>query len=99
MATQYSQAASFVFRGSVEAPGDSNVGVPIEGRTAIVRVDEVLHAPAAFGDQQGQSITVVLSDPAPLSTGDRAVFFTNGWLYGETIAVVDGAVEPRGSAR
>lgn len=81
--------ASFIFRGTVERLDASTLAVPIEGRTAIVRVDQTLQAPPDFGDHSGTLVTVLLAEGDEPQVGQAAVFFTNGWLYGESLAVVE----------
>lgn len=80
--------ARFVFRGTVEKAKAANVAaVDDKSRTAIVRVDEILQGPDVFRPFTGREITVKLSRGEAVRKGDRAVFYTNGWLFGETIAV------------
>ncbi|HYO13098.1 MAG TPA: hypothetical protein VE685_07895 [Thermoanaerobaculia bacterium] len=82
--------APFVFRGTVQEAGASNVtGVPASARTVVVRVDEVLKAPAELGDFTGREITVQLQEPGTDPPGRVGVFFTRGWIYGETLGVVE----------
>ncbi|MCX5214586.1 hypothetical protein OG689_35930 [Kitasatospora sp. NBC_00240] len=63
-------------------------GVGADERTAVVQVDDVLHAPDAFRRLAGSEVTVQLSsDLDPPAVGDTAVFFTKGAVYGEGLAV------------
>jgi hypothetical protein len=83
------RAAQFVFRGTVQKVDASNLDlVEADSNTAVVRVDEVLKATASLGDFTGREITVKLAQP-DATPGEQAVFFTNGWLYGSTLAVVE----------
>jgi hypothetical protein len=80
--------SQFIFKGHVVKPNASNVkAVASSNRTAVVRVEEVLDAPSTLGDYTGQEITVQLSQPSRLVAGQEALFFTVGWVYGETLAV------------
>src|SRR4051794_34294347 len=82
------EQADFVFKGTVEQLGASAMAeVEASDSTAVVVVDEVVHAPDQFRDLQGQKVTVQLAEAGSVSEGDRAVFFTVGWLFGESIAV------------
>jgi hypothetical protein len=81
--------APLSFLGTVERLGAATMGdVPIDGRTAIVHVDQVLHAPAAFAQLAGTRITVQL-DPkiAPPAMGEQFAFFASGAAFGDSIAV------------
>ncbi|MGH2703793.1 MAG: hypothetical protein ACRDJ4_01455 [Actinomycetota bacterium] len=80
------EQAGFIFSGTVEQLGAAATpDVPVDEATAVVRVERVLQAPEAIGDQTGRQVTVRLS--APSQPGDRAVFFTTGWIYGQGLAV------------
>jgi hypothetical protein len=61
--------------------------VQVDERTAIVAVDEIVHAPAAFANYTGKEITVQLGGRKKIQPGEQAVFFANGWRFGESIAV------------
>ncbi len=78
----------FIFAGRVEKLNASNLKVlpPTKG-TVLVRVREVLDAPPTLMDVGGKQITVELVEPGSVNEGQEAVFFTNGWLYGDSIAV------------
>jgi hypothetical protein len=68
--------------------------VPILDQTAIVRVDEVLQVSEKLGDFRDKEITVQLAELGSLGEGQAAVFFTNSWLYGKSIAVQEiGRIE------
>ncbi|MCA1560925.1 MAG: hypothetical protein LC804_11895, partial [Acidobacteria bacterium] len=54
---------------------------------AIVRVDRVLRAPEQMEQIAGRDITVQLRQSA--AVGTTAVFETDGWLYGESMAVLE----------
>lgn len=97
---------SFSFVGTIEHLGAATMtNIPINERTAVVRVDYVLHAPPAFAGLQGQRITLQLSaDKDPPAVGEAAAFFADGLAFGESIAVTEvgrlpvEAVEPHVSA-
>jgi hypothetical protein len=80
------QQAPFSFLGTVERVGAGTSGeVPIDNRTAIVHVDQVLHAPEAFGELAGTRITVQLASDA--KEGEQYTFFADGLAFGSTLAV------------
>ncbi len=84
------RASQFVFRGTIQKAEASNLdAVPADSGTAVVRVDEVLKAAPGLGDFTGREITVKLAQPGDATLGEQAVFFTKGWLYGTTLAVVE----------
>src|SRR5215218_1323929 len=70
--------------------------VPVTQNTAVVHVDQVLQAPPMLANRDGTDITVLLRDAQQVQEGQQATFFTNGWIYGEDIAVREvGHVERR----
>jgi hypothetical protein len=56
-------------------------------RTAIVRVDEIVEAPESLSDLTGNEITVEFAKAARLSAKQQAIFHTNGWVFGDSVAV------------
>ncbi len=81
--------ARFVFTGTAEWNGASSLSfIPAGGETAVVRVDRIHLATPVLQNQVGQHVTVVFAAGAPPEIEGRPrVFFTNPFLYGETIAV------------
>ncbi len=78
--------ARFIFAGTIEKLGASNLSLlPASEQTALVRVREVIDQPRVFGPTRGTLVTVELASPA--MEGSQAIFFTNGMLYGEHLAV------------
>jgi hypothetical protein len=84
-------SSSLAFTGTVQAVAATTVrAVQATDRTVIVQVGEVLHGPPEVGALGGTRVTVQLSSELPtLNVGDRATFFTNGWVYGEGMAVIE----------
>lgn len=83
-----SSGASFIFQGTVVAIRAATLAmVDVDDLTAIVRVDRVLRAPEQMEHLVGREITIQLREPA--TAGTTAVFQANGWLYGESMAVVE----------
>jgi hypothetical protein len=81
--------SSFIFGGTIRRLNAATMAaVPVTEETVVVRVDEVLQAPETLGDHTGEDITVqLIESQEEIREGQRAIFFTNGWLYGESIAV------------
>jgi len=85
--------AGFVFAGRVERTGATTMElVKPTKETAVVRVETVLRAPADFGERKGSEVTVRLGSPA--RKGQRAVFFTIGWISGTGLAVQELGRQP-----
>ena len=89
----------FAFVGTIEHMGAATMtDVPIDSRTAVVRVDHVLQAPEALPTLEGQRITMQLKEDT--QPGEQAAFFAQGLAFGESVAVTEvgrvavEAVEP-----
>jgi len=91
MATKLSaqaKEARFVFKGTVQKLKAATMReVTADARTAVVRVDEVIHAPEVLSQYAGQDITVIVSGNKKLKKGQQSVFYTNGVLFGDSVAV------------
>jgi hypothetical protein len=83
--------AAFSFVGTVERLGAATTeDVPVDERTAVVRVDQVLQAPDAFTQLGGMSVTVqLLPDTERPEVGSTFVFFANGLVFGAGIALTE----------
>jgi len=80
--------ARFVFVGTVQKLRAANVAeVEDKQRTVIVHVDRVEKGPESVSAYVGRDITVKLAPRETVRAGDQARFFTNGWLFAETLAV------------
>jgi hypothetical protein len=87
-ATDVAKHATFVFEGTVRRLESTTMpDVPANERTVVVHVDRVLKAPATLAGYADQDITVELSPNAAVRQGQRAVFHTQGWRFGESLAV------------
>lgn len=90
--------ASFVFQGTVVAVGAATLTIDdVDDLTAIVRVDRVLRAPAEMEGIVGREITVRLR--ARADVGTSAIFQADGWLYGESMAVLETGRRRRDARR
>ena len=79
----------FAFIGTVEQLGAATMEVPVDDRTAVVRVDLVLHAPDALAGIGGQRITLQLAADAEPPAVDAVVFFAQGLAFGDSIALAE----------
>jgi hypothetical protein len=86
---------TFVFKGTIKKlKGATMDNVPIDDRTAIVTVDQIIEAPADLAGYNGQDITVQLSGRQKVKKGTELIFHTVSWMYGESIAVRSLGEEP-----
>lgn len=83
--------APFSFIGTFEHLGAATSGdLPIDDRTAVARVEFVLHAPAQFLQLEGHRVTVQLAaDLDPPAVGSAFAIFAEGLAFGETVAVAE----------
>lgn len=80
--------SQFIFTGSVErARGTTVTAISADAQVGIVRIDEVFVAPEVLGRLEGREITVRFA--VETKEGEYALFFANGWLYGDGIAVIE----------
>jgi hypothetical protein len=88
--------SAFSFVGTIERVGEATMeDVPVDERTAVVRVDQLLHAPDAFAQLAGTAVTLRLAEDAELpAAGERFVFFANGLAFGASIALTEVARRP-----
>jgi hypothetical protein len=94
------QQSQFVISGTVEELGAATMpSVPVSPNTAVVRIDEVLHAPPVLTSRHaGTRITVYLNQPESIKVGAHAIFFAKSWMYGQSLAVVEVARMEDGKA-
>jgi hypothetical protein len=78
----------FIFTGTVQALKRATVpNIPLSSRTAVVRVAGVIRGSGALSHLAGRDITVQLGDRERVRPGQTATFYTEGWLFGESVAV------------
>jgi hypothetical protein len=95
MATIPKESAKFVFEGKVVNTKGGNVKAAAgAGRTILVSVERVVKAPEALAAYAGQDVTVRLAEDETVKKGQRATFYTNGWIFGENLAVQSLGHEP-----
>jgi hypothetical protein len=86
---------TFVFKGTIKKLKSATMkDVPVNDRTAVVTVDQIIEAPPGLADYNGQDITVQLSGRAKVSVGQEMIFHTISWMYGDSIAVQALSQEP-----
>jgi len=82
------QRPTFVFMGTVNKLKRATMsGVPIDERTAVVRVDQIIEAPPDLAGYLGQNITVQMAGRQNVRAGEQMVFHTIGWMFGDSVAV------------
>jgi hypothetical protein len=87
-ANNVADGAKFLFKGTVQKLNASTLAqVPRNEPTAIVHVDEILHAPPVLAKTLGKEITVKLAKGAKPRVGEQVLFHANGWLFGDSVAV------------
>jgi hypothetical protein len=85
------EESSFSFIGTVEQYGAATMSnLSIDDHTAVVNVDHVLSAPAAFAQMEGHRVTVQLArDADPPPVGQALALFTQGLAFGDSVAVTE----------
>ncbi|HYR91803.1 MAG TPA: hypothetical protein VE422_47600 [Terriglobia bacterium] len=92
---ELSAQAQFVFRGTVRQRGAATLDqVALSRETLIVGVEEILKSPDVLMDFEGMDITVQLARGQRVEVGKTYIFYTNGWLYGQGLAVQCVALSP-----
>jgi hypothetical protein len=85
--SNYAAQSAFVFSGKVIKLKAATVEGIKTDNTAVVQIDHVVTAPAMFTALSGQQITVRFKSLAGLKKGSSMTFFTNGWMFGASVAV------------
>jgi hypothetical protein len=87
-AATLAQQARFVFVGTIQKLHAANVAeVDDTKRTVIAHVEKVEKGPEAMAGFVGREITVKFAAGERVREGEQLRFFTNGWLFAETLAV------------
>jgi hypothetical protein len=83
--------SAFSFVGTVEHVNAATMEeVPIDEHTAVVHVDQVLHAPDAFAQLAGTSVTLQLAPGSDAVEPDsRWAFFANGVAFGASLVLAE----------
>lgn len=89
-AESLAQHSTIIVRGKVLRMNASDEPMlPASGRTAIISVQQMYAGSEIAGDQKGQSLTVILSRPEAVRTGEEAFFFGNVRFLGNTMTIAD----------
>jgi hypothetical protein len=93
--TDEAQQPTFVFKGTIKKLKSATMKeVPVNERTAVVTVDQIIEAPPDLAGYRGQDITVQLSGRQKIDVGQQMIFHTTSWMYGSGIAVRSLSQEP-----
>jgi hypothetical protein len=80
--------SSVIFQGRVmQLDGTTMAAVPPSSEMVVVEIERVLDKPASISIQTRGPVTIKLIQPGSLRPGDRAVFYTNGRIFGEGVAL------------
>ena len=86
---------TFVFKGTIKKLKSAAMkGVPVDERTVVVTVNQIIEAPPALADYNGQDITVQLGGRQKVRVGQELIFHTTSWIFGDSIAVRSITEEP-----
>lgn len=98
--TEEASKPTFVFKGTVQALKKATMKeVPVDDRTIIVTIDQVIEAPENLARLAGQQVTVQLSGNEKVKIGQQMIFHTVTWIYGDSIAVRALSQEPAKTSR
>lgn len=82
------ERARFVFQGTVKNLKATTLkSVAASDRTIVVRVDRVIQSPETLSDYAGHDVTVQLGPGERVRPGTTLIFYTNGWVFGDSLAV------------
>lgn len=85
--SKYATESAFVFVGKVVKPKAATMEGLAADNTAIVQVERVISAPDIFTSMGGHQITARFKKASDIKKGASRTFFTNGWIFGESVAV------------
>jgi hypothetical protein len=85
------RASAISFIGTVTQLHATSVAeLRVDDRTAIVAVEQVLHAPNAFRNLSGSGVTLQLSEGADIpAVGERFAFFANPLIFARTLGLAE----------
>jgi hypothetical protein len=91
--------AQFVFRAQVLQRGVATFAeVPVNAKTVVARVEEILEGPDLLHDYVGQPITVQLGAGQNVTENKEYVFRTESYIFGAGLAVTAQSVTPATTA-
>jgi len=85
--THLAAEAAFVFVGKVIKPRAATMESLAGENTAVVEIERVISAPAMFASLAGHRITARFEKASSIKVGSTRIFFANGWVFGQSIAV------------
>lgn len=97
--TASEEPSTLSFIGTVDSVTDQRGSTGEGQRSAEVRVEEVVGAPAALGSITGTTVVVLLPEHSTVTPGQRHLFHTVGASYGATITVRAIEVAPAEDAQ
>lgn len=93
----WARESKFTFKGTIKKlEATTLASIQPTKETAVVSVDDVLQAPDALRAFAGKDITVLLKKGESFKVDEQWVFFTAGWLYGESLGVREIGRAPAG---
>lgn len=94
-----STTPSIVFVGTVEAVEAVTLPeVTVSPNTSVVTIDKVIRKPDSVALLAGDKVTVLTEGTGP-QKGVQALFFSDGWIFGNSVAVRARSWEPVASAK
>jgi hypothetical protein len=92
------RVSSISFTGTITELGATTIAeLPVDDRTAIVAVEQVLHAPSAFLNLSGSDVTLQLTKSAGIpAVGQRYAFFANPLIFARTLGLAEVGRRPAG---
>ena len=84
---KYAEESAFVFVGKVTKPKAATIKGLAADNTAVVHIERVISAPDIFASMSGHDITARFKKASDIRKGALLIFFANGWIFGESIAV------------
>jgi hypothetical protein len=84
------QRSTYIFSGTVQKLGAAHMAsVPVNDNTAVVKVEHVYTPTDILGDLTNKEVTIQLKEDKTIGPGEQAIFFTNGWIYGDGVALTE----------
>src|SRR5260221_11776091 len=87
------QQSKFIFIGTVVELNSATVSMEDTKATIIVRIDRILESPDIMKGFINQNITVKLPEGADTKPGEPIIFFTQGWIFEKSIAVIANGLD------
>lgn len=82
--------STLIFRGTVvRLQAVTTKLVAASPRTIVVRIDSVIRTTDLGAERAGTEVTLQVKDPSKFKVGDRAIFYTRGWLLADGVALIE----------